>query len=144
MALVQVRPPGEGYEYTIGGIIGLGDRAPVPLSEYSGAALPIRDDDGEPVVAGQPTTAERARLLPERAPALSVAPRQLPPPGATPPTESFLSPRGVLKAARARAKAIRVELRQHEALKRELAELERLIQAAKQKPEPKVRALRAG
>lgn len=42
------------------------------------------------------------------------------------------SPRGVIRAAKARVKAIRSELKHMKALQKELAELERLIAAAKQ------------
>ena len=52
-----------------------------------------------------------------------------------------VSPRGVVKAAKARVRAIRAELRNMKALQKELAELERLIQAAK-KPLAAVRDIR--
>lgn len=52
-----------------------------------------------------------------------------------------LHPADVVKAAKARAKNIRVELRNMKRLERELAELERLIAAAKQKPVAVVRSI---
>lgn len=45
-----------------------------------------------------------------------------------------LSPKNVVKAAKARVTQIRAELRAMKALQKELNELERLIAAAKQKP----------
>lgn len=62
---------------------------------------------------------------------------------ATAPTLAINGPRAVLKAARARTKEIRAELRRMKALQKELAELERLLKAARQKPQAPVRALRA-
>lgn len=53
--------------------------------------------------------------------------------------DSAMKPGEVVKAARARAKAIRAELRRMKRLEQELAELDRLIAAAKQKPVALVR-----
>lgn len=50
-----------------------------------------------------------------------------------------MGPRDVVKAAKARATAIRTELRAMKRLEKELAELDRLIAAAKQKPVALVR-----
>lgn len=129
---VQIREPG-GFESTPFGIIGLGDRAPAPVGEYAPAMAhqvepepppePIRNEAGR---AAQRLTRAHAKHA-EQAPL----------------RDAKAGPREVVKAARARAKDIRAELRHHETLKRELAELERLIAAAKQKPESKLRALRA-
>jgi len=49
----------------------------------------------------------------------------------------------LLKSVRARIKEIKAELKHHAQLKAELAELERLLQAAKQKPIASVRPLRS-
>lgn len=49
-------------------------------------------------------------------------------PGAAPP--AAVSPRSVIKAARARVKEIRAELRQMRALQKELGQLERMLTAA--------------
>jgi len=52
---------------------------------------------------------------------------------------SVTRPADIVKAAKARVKTIRVELKQMKRLQSELAELERLIAAAKQKPVALVR-----
>ena len=63
------------------------------------------------------------------------------PPAASPAPKRALSPRDVVQAAIARARDIRVELRHHKRLEKELAELERLIVAAKARPLAAVRQI---
>lgn len=53
-----------------------------------------------------------------------------------------MSPRAVVKAARVRVKELRSELKRMKALQAELAELERLLKAAKTKPSASVRPIR--
>lgn len=70
----------------------------------------------------------------------SVAPTAQPAPIRQP---VITGPRAVVKAARARIKDIRRELKKHAALKTELAELERLVAAAKTRPQATtIRAVR--
>ncbi len=52
------------------------------------------------------------------------------------------SPRSVIKAAKARVKELRAEMKRMKLLQRELAELERLLKAASEKPKSVVRSLR--
>ena len=115
---------GVGFEFAGGAIVPLG-------TPYLGAT-------DEPLPGA--VTREAAAFVP-------------PTPGQSPaPVASFASvaqppsingPRAVLKAACARVKEIRAELRRMKALQKELAELERLLKAARQKPQAPVRALRA-
>ena len=127
---IQVRAPGQSFEFTELGIVPLGaSMAPGGNQSWGLAALAA--------------TASEATQPPPIAPvAAPPAASTVAAPIAQP--KPLGGPRDVIRAARERVKVIRAELKTHEALKRELGELERLLKAAKQKPEPKVRALRAG
>ena len=57
------------------------------------------------------------------------------------PKQKPMRPGDVVKAARARIREIKTELKAHAKLKRELAELERLVKAAKEKPRASIRAI---
>lgn len=130
---VQIAEPGVGFQMSPFGILPIGVSVAPPSDEYAPAAAPARQVEPlRTVPAVALASAVPAQLSATPTDATSIAPPRL------------SGPRDVVRAAKARAKEIRAQLKAHEALKRELAELERLIKAAKQKPEPKVRALRAG
>ena len=67
--------------------------------------------------------------------------RQLPTVASQPTKAATLLPQDVVKAAKARAAEIRVELRRMKTLQKQLVELDRLIAAAKTKPVAIVRNL---
>jgi|1185.fasta_scaffold00702_4 hypothetical protein len=133
---IQVATAGEGFQFSPFGMLPIGVSV-APTEEYSGAAVP-RAAHAQPALVpailadGSFARDARGVLPAEAKPLVELRGNIASTPGA------------VIKAARDRVKAIRVELKRHAALQRELAELERLLKAAKQKPEPKVRALRAG
>lgn len=136
---IQIREPG-GFEYTQFGIIDLGSRAPVPVGDpANGGAAPAavhRVEEPQPAQAPIMSEAGRTSQLLTRAYAKHVEQAPL--------HDVKAGPREVVKAARARVRDIRRELKRLTSLKSELDELERLLAAAKQKPEAKLRALRAG
>lgn len=111
---------GQAFQFTLGGMQRLGDGGEglVPTAEV----IPHAQLEAEP--AAQPFAAKAPKRKPKE---------QTPGSG----------PGAVLKAAKARIKALKRELRQVPKLEKELAELERLVAAAEQKPTPKVRPLRS-
>jgi hypothetical protein len=115
--------PGQSFEFTPAGIIPL-DIGP---TQALGGGQPKRNPPSAQdvaVVARGPVVADRARTTKDTAP--------VPQNG---------SPGAVVKAAKARAKEIRVDLKRMRGLQKELAELERLLKAAREKP-AKVQPLR--
>lgn len=130
---VRVRPAGEGFEMSGFGAVPIGTpyldpMKPLPAQLASLIVQPV-DKGGRRVRRQESEASEALPATPARQS-----------PGAAP--ASPLTPRGVLKAARERAKQIRAELKTKRALERELAELERLIRAAREKPTTSVRALK--
>lgn len=123
---IQIAEPGLGWQSSPFGIIPIGTSI-APDSDYAPAAVPMLAVTAVPAAMARVVQASVAQ--PITVALASPAPAH--------------GPREVIKAARARVKEIRAELRTHAALQRELGELERLLRAAKQKPELKVRALRA-
>jgi hypothetical protein len=128
---VQLRPVGEGYEMSFLGAVPIGTpyidpQKPVP--DHVAALVVTLSERATP----EPARTQLVQPLPPKQPATVVAPT---------PTVPIASPRSVLNAARARVKQIRAELKNKRALERELAELERLIKAAREKPS-NVRALK--
>lgn len=126
-----VRENPEGVSYTsLGGAI-----IPIDMAtgQHIGAPVAVREaraaDDKSAAVAE--SLHRSAPQAPERAPVAAPQKR----------AASTIGPRDVVRAAKARIKDIKAELRTHAALKRELAELERLVAAAK-KPVATVRELR--
>jgi hypothetical protein len=112
---------------------------PWGIEPINGGQPAVRSPEAEPpdaeaiapaVAAPAPVTAPSA--APVTAPSAAPVPRAV----------IATSPRGVVAAARARIKEIKAELRHKRRLERELAELQRLVKAAKSKPQPSVRALR--
>lgn len=129
-SIVTQRPENQGYQ-SIGGLVlptdldtGQITGAPVATNARRGAR-----DDGTQSQAPAPSVAAPVERPASAAPQASEKP--------------LTGPGEIVKAARARVKQIRAELKKHTALKKELAELERLIAAAKAKPAPKVRSLKA-
>ena len=120
-----------GYEMTPEGLRPMGESQPAPKVIAGGALI-------NSIRAGVKADGEAQQSLPH--------PQMQPQPKATKPNKpepmAGLGPRGVIKAAKARINELKRELRRHEKLKAELAELERLVEAAKTPPAP-VRALRA-
>lgn len=120
---------GAGFQYTPFGMLPLDQAVPTSTTEHPGAVLEVHRDaptaegDSHPVKQAEPV--KRAE---KRAPAIASAP---------------LTPGALVKQARARVREIKAELRRMRALEKELAELERLIRAAKQRPQSNVRALRS-
>jgi microsomal dipeptidase-like Zn-dependent dipeptidase len=108
------------------GFLGLDQAIPVGAGDMAGAVAPqVAEPEPTPSFVTRHTTAQGHPVHQvERMDAV---------------TDS--SPRGVVKAAKARVKAIRAELKNMKALQKELAELERLIDAAK-KPLAPVRDIR--
>lgn len=129
---VQLRPVGEGYEMSFLGAVPIG-------TPYIDPQKPVPNHVAALVV----TPSERATPEPVRTQLVQPLPQKQPAPVASAPPSAapITSPRSVLKAARARVKQIRAELKNKRALERELAELERLIKAAREKPS-NVRALK--
>lgn len=133
---VQIAEPGTGFQHSPFGILPLGTSIAPDSDQHAPAAirsLAVTDSQPGPRPLKAPTQSAQA----ERSPATAAFS-----PGLAPPAAS--SPRAVIKAAGARVKQIKVELRRMAALKKELDELERLLRAAKQKPEQRIRALRTG
>lgn len=127
---IQIAEPGTGFQFSPFGILPLGTSVAPDSDQHAPAAI-----RSLAVVPTPPPLVSPARPgQPERIGALAAA---------TQPVVAS-SPRAVVKAAGARVKQIKVELRRMAALKKELDELERLLRAAKQKPEPRIRALRTG
>lgn len=91
------------------------------------------------VVVTSEKRAERVTQTPRQA--VQPSPVAQTQPRTSKPVDPITSPRAVIKAAKARVKQIRAELKNKRALERELAELERLIKAAGEKPS-NVRALK--
>jgi hypothetical protein len=118
-----LRPAGEGFQVTPFGMFALDTATPVG-GEMHGAAVhrPVIEAHGETVQ--QP----RALAAPQARPALPIAPFDS-------------SPRGVVRAAKARIKELRTFLREAKKAEKELRELERLVAAAK-KPLAPVRDIR--
>lgn len=116
-----------GFQSTPFGMFDLSVAPPPPNAEISPSAPPQLLTETTPapapIVATAPIVAEHA---PQRS---KVIPAD--------------SPRAVVKAAKARIKELRAELRRMQALQKELAELERLVKAAREKPKSPVRALRS-
>ncbi len=112
---------------TTGGIVPLSDPAPAPDDVVPGGALIAQLHAMSGAQGGSPQL-----QLPSVAPPAAAVRSAAKPATAEAPLDG-LGPRGVLKAARARRKAIRRELKRHEQLKAELAELDRLIAAAENK-----------
>jgi len=119
---IQVAEPGAGFQYSPFGMLQLGTSVAPESDDPSPAAVRVVT---APAVSAQ-------------APALQQSNRAW---QTEQPVHSSCG--SVIKAARSRVKEIKAELRRMGALKRELDELERLLKAAKQKPEPRVRALRS-
>ncbi len=125
---VQLRPVG-GFQSTPFGLFDLGAAAPTqaPNEQAPGIALvapeaqPVATPVHRPPLAGPIAVHRGSKSAP--APATN--------------------PRAVIAAAKARVKEIRAELKNKRALERELAELERLLKAAREKPKSTVRALRS-
>lgn len=128
---VQLRPVGEGYEMSLFGAVPIG-------TPYLDPAQSSPDRIASVVVASE-----------KRSETVTQTPQQAVQPSSVAPTTSrhtkladpITSPRAVIKAAKARVKQIRAELKNKRALERELAELERLIRASREKPS-NVRALK--
>lgn len=98
---------------------------------------------GEGIVPVRATAQQNAETEPHGAPTIvSVAKTKTP---ARKTAAPATSPRDVIRLAKRRIKELKAELRRHEALKRELAELQRLIAAAEdrrhQRPEKALRAV---
>ena len=121
-----LHPPGEGVQFTPFGLFGLDQSTPAAGADaMAGAAVP--ETAPAPQHDFRRPSQQAAFRTVERFAATAA--------------QFDASPRGVVKAAKARAKAIRAELKNMKALQRELAELERLIAAAK-KPLAAVRDIR--
>ena len=135
-APVQVAEPGLGFQSSPFGILPLGTSI-APDQEFYGATANRAEPPPSALI---PAIKPKGQLARDTSGVLPAEARPLVDLNAT----IASSPRAVIKAARERATAIRRELKRMAALKRELEELERLLSAAKQKPEAKVRALRAG
>jgi uncharacterized protein with von Willebrand factor type A (vWA) domain len=105
-----------------------------------GGAIPMAQDGTPLATTGASTTemspgtvrrgAQTMLALPDLAPRVSEL---------TPPSTTALRPKDVVKAAKARVREIRAELRHMKRLEQQLGELERLIAAAKHKPVALVR-----
>lgn len=123
-----------GFEYTPMGIVpmGMGQQVAtgIDLTRGTGNATQAEADAFEARLGG----AVRALT----APAVIDAP-QAPQSAAVAPS---LTPTDLLRAARARIKALDAELRRLTAVRRERDELKRLVDAAKAKPAARVRSLR--
>jgi hypothetical protein len=133
---IQVAESGAGFQYSPFGMLPLGTSI-APTEEFTGAAVARIAPSLElvpPVHADRSIARDARGVLPVEVQTLADIRG----------TTVDGTPGAVIKAARLRASAIRKELKRLSALKRELDELERLLAAAKKKPEPKVRALRAG
>lgn len=134
-APVPLRPAGEGYEMSFLGAVPIGTpyidpQKPVPDHVAALVVRPSERTTPEPIAQQlvQPTAMRAPVAQPVATASIAAA-------------EPVTSPRGVIKSARARVKQIRAELKNKRALERELAELERLIRAAREKPS-NVRALK--
>lgn len=129
--VVAENPEGVSYQ-SLGGAI-------VPFDLATGAIT------GDPVTTGASRAAdEKSQALADVLHARPVVRREAAnaqPAAPVAQRSAPIGPRDVVRAAKARIKEIKSELRNHGALKRELAELERLVQAAK-KPVASVRELR--
>jgi len=119
---------GAAFEFSPAGMVPLGEGQRVWNEMHGGG------QSAEPAPSAVPVTEPIA--APSARPALAnVQPR-------FEKHAAAATPRNVVKMARERAKEIRAELRRLKSLQRELAELERLIAAAKDKsPRATVRAL---
>lgn len=128
---VQISEAGAGFQFSPFGILPLGTSIAPDSDEHSPAAIRT--------LAVVPPAQQASP-----APVLARAQQLEAPPSASAVAAVATSPRSVIRAAGVRVKQIKIELRRMAALKREMDELERLLRAAKQKPEPRVRALRTG
>ncbi len=139
-----------GYELTAFGPVPLGTPYldPKLVSPEQAAKFVVRADygNGDSRVLPMEEAAKTQVLTP---PPVVVAPQ--PPPSAkvaqaaaapAVPAAAGASLGSVIKAAKSRVKDIKAELEHHRVLQKELAELERLLKAAKQKP-TSVRPLRS-
>ncbi len=114
-------PEGRGFQFTPYGFTELGDASgATALPQDFSPAFVDKNLPAAPAPASKTVTAEK------------IEPKPLRP--------SLTGPREVVRAAKARAKDIRAELRHMKALQKELTELERLIAAAK-KPVAAVRPI---
>jgi len=107
-----------------------------PMGIREGNGLIKLDVPVEKMIDVRPTTVfQRTPVQPpeEDAPAQDIKPSKSIP--------TKLRPGDILKMAQARVREIRVELREHKRLEKELAELERLIAAAKATPLAAVRPI---
>ncbi len=128
---------GQGFELTAFGAVPLGTKYldPAKTSLEEAAQYVVRpdygNDDSAPVAASQAPVSSTPR-----APAVAAQQRAAAP-------APVASPGNVIASAKARVKELRAELRRMKSLQKELAELERLLKAAKQKPTASVRPLRS-
>lgn len=133
---VRVAEDGAGYQFSPFGILPIG------------TSIAPTSDDAAPAAVPQSQMPAPSSALAPFVPPVPVADPRITPAELKPLIDLKAtvssSPREVIRAARARVKELKQELRVLAARKRELEELERLLRAAKQRPEPKVRALRAG
>lgn len=113
-----------GFQYTPGGIRPIGDSTGIDVSAQHGAAVVLTasssDEDWSKQEAADVARVEPAPAPKAKAPAKTAAAAHVP----------GVTPRTVLKAARARTKEIRAELRRMKALQKELGQLERMLAAA--------------
>lgn len=98
---------------------------------------------GEGIVPVRATAQQKTEI--EHSPVPSPVATRAPKSKLAAPPKPATSPREVIRLAKRRIKELKAELRRHEALKRELAELQRLIAAAEdrrhQRPEKALRAV---
>lgn len=118
---------GNAYQFTPGGIVPMGDGPQQPTGDQ-GLGLGVA-----PSALPNAATPIAQPAAPQPAPAPQHAP---------PPRGARLTTRNIVATAKRRVREIKAELKHHGSLKRELKELERLIDAAKGKSPAPVRAIR--
>lgn len=121
---------GQAYAFTPDGI--------VPITAQGQLLAPVMADAEQ--MNGTRSGAMSGTRMPDHTPIVAHA-KSTPVVVPRPLAASDNSPRGIIKAAKAKIAQLRTELRRMKALQKELAELERLVAAAKSKPVAVVRNL---
>lgn len=119
---------GQGFQFTPMGVL--------PLGAVTGG---VSKKMAPAVVRPQPSSAQAPQQL--TLPAMPQAP-VFATPSTVATSSALITPRDVVKAARARVREIRAELKHHKRLQSELAELERMLAAARSKPKAVVTTIR--
>lgn len=136
-ARVFLREPGQGFQSTPFGLFDLNVAPPPPEGEYASGIANRATQAPTPVQQPLPVATSDPVQIVAKAPVAPVTPV-----APVAPVTNVTSPRAVIASAKARVKELKTELKRMKALQRELAELERLLKAAREKPSASVRPIR--